>query len=231
MKTKSKAHHDADLRPEYDFSKIKGGVRGKYVQRYRKGTNLVRLDRDVAQAFPMKLRSTKLYALPSSCRRRSDRRGGCPASARAGHASERLISIGFGQRAAFSKCPTYPKLSPVRRARFKGRSRGSACRVPLPARASLWPFLARSCGGPLTPTCPACGTRNEPGEKSCGDCGASLAQGNVEGAGPHREPRAYTPKHLAGRTLITRGAPRGRAKAGDRIARRREGLHGAGGAD
>ena len=52
MKTKRKAHHDNDLRPEYDFSKIKGGVRGKYVQRYRKGTNLVRLDRDVAKAFP-----------------------------------------------------------------------------------------------------------------------------------------------------------------------------------
>ncbi|MCS7081312.1 MAG: hypothetical protein NZ585_14860 [Chloracidobacterium sp.] len=31
---------------------MKGGVRGKYVARYREGTNLVRLDPDVAQAFP-----------------------------------------------------------------------------------------------------------------------------------------------------------------------------------
>lgn len=40
-----------DLRPEYDFSKMSGGVRGKHLESYRKGTNLVRLDADVAQAF------------------------------------------------------------------------------------------------------------------------------------------------------------------------------------
>jgi hypothetical protein len=41
-----------ELRPEYDFSKMAGGVRGKYVERYRAGTNLILLDPDVAQAFP-----------------------------------------------------------------------------------------------------------------------------------------------------------------------------------
>ncbi len=41
-----------ELRPEYDFTQMKGGVRGKYVERYRRGTNLVLLDPDVAQAFP-----------------------------------------------------------------------------------------------------------------------------------------------------------------------------------
>ena len=41
-----------NLRPEYDFSKMKRGVRGKYVERYRSGTNIVLLDPDVAQAFP-----------------------------------------------------------------------------------------------------------------------------------------------------------------------------------
>ncbi|MEY2985184.1 MAG: hypothetical protein RLZZ568_1801 [Cyanobacteriota bacterium] len=41
-----------DLRPEYDFSKMQGGVRGKYVERYRAGTNVVLLDADVSQAFP-----------------------------------------------------------------------------------------------------------------------------------------------------------------------------------
>jgi len=40
-----------DLRPEYDFSKMKGGVRGKYAQRYRAGTNLVKIDPDVAEVF------------------------------------------------------------------------------------------------------------------------------------------------------------------------------------
>lgn len=41
-----------ELRSEYDFTQMKGGVRGKYVQRYRAGTNLVLLDPDVARAFP-----------------------------------------------------------------------------------------------------------------------------------------------------------------------------------
>jgi len=41
-----------ELCPEYDFSKMKGGVRGKYVDRYQAGTNTVLLEPDVAQAFP-----------------------------------------------------------------------------------------------------------------------------------------------------------------------------------
>ena len=40
-----------ELRPEYDFSKMKGGIRGKYAQRYRAGTNLVKIDPDVAKVF------------------------------------------------------------------------------------------------------------------------------------------------------------------------------------
>jgi hypothetical protein len=43
---------DDELRPEYDASLLKGGVRGKYAARYREGTNLVRLAPDVARAFP-----------------------------------------------------------------------------------------------------------------------------------------------------------------------------------
>lgn len=46
------SEEENDLRPEYDFSQMEGGVRGKYVERYRAGTNLVRLDPDVAAAFP-----------------------------------------------------------------------------------------------------------------------------------------------------------------------------------
>lgn len=42
-----------NLRSEYDLSELlKKGVRGKYAERYRAGTNLVRLESDVAQAFP-----------------------------------------------------------------------------------------------------------------------------------------------------------------------------------
>ena len=40
------------MRREYDLSKLKGGVRGKYYRRYSGGTNLVLLDPDVADAFP-----------------------------------------------------------------------------------------------------------------------------------------------------------------------------------
>jgi hypothetical protein len=49
---KANAKEQDDLRPEYDFSKLKGHVRGKHVERYREGTNLVLLDPDVASAFP-----------------------------------------------------------------------------------------------------------------------------------------------------------------------------------
>ncbi len=41
-----------ELSDEYDLSQLSGGVRGKYVERYQKGTNLVLLDPDVARAFP-----------------------------------------------------------------------------------------------------------------------------------------------------------------------------------
>ena len=41
-----------ELRPEYDLSQLKGRVLGKYVERYREGTNLVLLEPDVAEAFP-----------------------------------------------------------------------------------------------------------------------------------------------------------------------------------
>ncbi len=41
-----------DLRPEYDESVLRDGVRGKYHARYQRGNNLVLLDPDVAKAFP-----------------------------------------------------------------------------------------------------------------------------------------------------------------------------------
>ncbi len=40
---------DPDMLDEYDFS---NGVRGKYAQQYKEGTNIVRLDDDVAMMFP-----------------------------------------------------------------------------------------------------------------------------------------------------------------------------------
>lgn len=41
-----------DLRPEYDFAKVKEAVRGKYCRRLqREGSNIVLLDPDVAKVF------------------------------------------------------------------------------------------------------------------------------------------------------------------------------------
>lgn len=37
-----------EMRPEYDFSK---GVRGKHYEAFRKGSNIVLLDEDIAQVF------------------------------------------------------------------------------------------------------------------------------------------------------------------------------------
>ncbi|HEX7449520.1 MAG TPA: hypothetical protein VF306_18325 [Pirellulales bacterium] len=47
-----KQTEDDDLRDEYDDSVLKGGVRGKYYERYQKGTNLALLAPDVRAAFP-----------------------------------------------------------------------------------------------------------------------------------------------------------------------------------
>ena len=52
MKKEVENEMEDELRSEYDFTHMKGGIRGKYVERYRAGTNLVLLEPDVAQAFP-----------------------------------------------------------------------------------------------------------------------------------------------------------------------------------
>jgi hypothetical protein len=41
-----------ELRPEYRREDLGPGVRGKYFEAYREGTNLVLLSPDVAKAFP-----------------------------------------------------------------------------------------------------------------------------------------------------------------------------------
>jgi hypothetical protein len=45
----TKTDDDEDMLPEYDLT---GGVRGKYTERYAKGTNVILLDPDVAEKFP-----------------------------------------------------------------------------------------------------------------------------------------------------------------------------------
>jgi len=48
MKKANKQQLDGEMRPEYD---LRGGVRGKYYERYRQGTNIVLLEPDMAKIF------------------------------------------------------------------------------------------------------------------------------------------------------------------------------------
>ncbi len=40
-----------DLRDEYDFSQLPGGIRGRYVNSVQMGSNVVLLEPDIAQVF------------------------------------------------------------------------------------------------------------------------------------------------------------------------------------
>jgi hypothetical protein len=52
MKKPSAKKNSDDLRPEYDLSKLKGGVRGKYHRKATAGTNLVLIEPELASLFP-----------------------------------------------------------------------------------------------------------------------------------------------------------------------------------
>lgn len=52
MKKRSIRKNNEELRPEYDLSKMKGGVRGKYYRQATGGTNLVLIEPDLRTFFP-----------------------------------------------------------------------------------------------------------------------------------------------------------------------------------
>ncbi len=66
------------------------------------------------------------------------------------------------------------------------------------------------CGAGLELTCRSCGASAQPGERFCGECGKPLGATAKE-ATP-REPRSYTPKHLAEKILTSRSALEGERK-------------------
>lgn len=41
-----------EISAEYDLARLGPGVRGKYFDRYREGTNLALLDKELREAFP-----------------------------------------------------------------------------------------------------------------------------------------------------------------------------------
>ena len=51
MKKASAKRFNDDLRPEYDLSQLKGGVRGKYYRRAVAGTNLMLIEPELAEVF------------------------------------------------------------------------------------------------------------------------------------------------------------------------------------
>lgn len=52
MKKASAKKNSDDLRPEYDLSTLKGGVRGKYYRKATAGTNLVLIEPELTNVFP-----------------------------------------------------------------------------------------------------------------------------------------------------------------------------------
>jgi hypothetical protein len=52
MKKASAKGMNDELRPEYDLSKLKGGIRGKYYREATAGTNLVLMEHELADVFP-----------------------------------------------------------------------------------------------------------------------------------------------------------------------------------
>ena len=52
METKHDIDTDDDMREEYDFASMKGGVRGKYAEAFDHTATTVLLDSDVAKIFP-----------------------------------------------------------------------------------------------------------------------------------------------------------------------------------
>jgi hypothetical protein len=52
MKKASTKRNNDELRAEYDLSRLKGGVRGKYYKQATAGTNLVLIEPELNEVFP-----------------------------------------------------------------------------------------------------------------------------------------------------------------------------------
>ena len=52
MKKERAVKRGDEMRPEYDLSRLKGGVRGKYYDRASAGMNLALIEPDLANLFP-----------------------------------------------------------------------------------------------------------------------------------------------------------------------------------
>src|SRR5438094_5078436 len=81
----------------------------------------------------------------------------------------------------------------------------TTCRHESPADSRF----CLECGTPLPVRCPRCDAELPTGSKFCNRCGTPIA---AAGPGAERDPRAYTPQHLAEKILISRAALAGERK-------------------
>ncbi len=72
--------------------------------------------------------------------------------------------------------------------------------------------FCNACGAGLELTCASCGATPPAGSTFCNECGAKLASGAVLPAPADRDPRDYTPGHLADKILQSKSALEGERK-------------------
>lgn len=82
MRKGSRTSARNDLRPKYDLSKLKGGVRGKYYVQARAGTNLVLIEPELAEVFPGEESVNRALRLLMSAARAATPAAGRPARSR-----------------------------------------------------------------------------------------------------------------------------------------------------
>src|SRR5438874_5885259 len=83
------------------------------------------------------------------------------------------------------------------------------CQQDNPADARF----CNGCGTRLVLTCPSCNQVNPPASRFCNGCGEKLGNPSAAPLAPRfAEPQGYTPKHLAEKILISKGALEGERK-------------------
>ena len=84
-----------------------------------------------------------------------------------------------------------------------------SCQQSLPDDAAFCGHCGRSLAAERV--CGGCGRSNAPAMRFCLGCGTPLGEAD-EAAPPERDPREYTPKHLAEKILTSRSALEGERK-------------------
>src|SRR5262245_30438235 len=71
--------------------------------------------------------------------------------------------------------------------------------------------FCRGCGASFQSACAKCGAKLSPEDRFCDSCGHGVGQ-QTPAPVAHRDPRSYTPKHLAEKILQSKSALEGERK-------------------